>query len=88
MRVATLTFGAATVALPDTDAWLVALSALPGFADANPDSIEIDDETGLYKTVVTMHIGEGAWTQRFVPEDQKIVEDGNTQDADVAREAE
>lgn len=74
MRVATLTFGAATTALPDTDAWLVALATLPGFADANPDSITLDEETGLYKTVVTMHIGEGAWSQRFVPEDQKVVE--------------
>ncbi|PWC06734.1 hypothetical protein [Mycetocola zhujimingii] len=72
MRVATLTFGAATVALPDTDAWLVALSKLPGYTDANPDSITLDEETGLYKTVVTMHIGEGAWSQRFVPEDQKV----------------
>lgn len=69
MRVATLTFGALTVALPDTDAWLVALGKLPGFTDANPDSIKVDDETGLYETIVTMHIDEGAWSGRFAPDE-------------------
>ena len=93
MRVATFTFGAATATLPDTDAWLVALSALPGYADANPDSITVDEETGLYKTVVTMHIGEGAWSQRFLPDDKKVEEGTETdevQDAvdDVAKEGE
>ncbi|MCP2029973.1 hypothetical protein L1277_000037 [Okibacterium sp. HSC-33S16] len=82
MRVATLTFGAATVALPDTDAWLVALSGLPGYADANPDSIVVDEETGLYKTTVTMHIGEGAWSQRFVPEEDKVVDSDEASDAE------
>jgi hypothetical protein len=71
MRVATLTFGAATETLPNTDAWLRALAELPGYTDANPDSITIDDATGLYKTVISMHIGEGAWSERFVPEDEK-----------------
>jgi hypothetical protein len=88
MRVATLTFGAATVALPDTDAWLVALSTLPGFADANPDSITVDEETGLYKTIVTMHIGEGAWSQRFVPEDKKVTDEDPDADANAAEDGE
>lgn len=93
LRVATLTFGAATTALPDTDAWLVALSALPGYADANPDSITVDEESGLYKTVVTMHIGEGAWSQRFLPDDKKVEDDAkpdDVQDAvdDVAKDGE
>lgn len=71
IRVATLTFGAVTETLPDTDAWLVALAALPGFTDANPDSISLDAVTGLYTTVITMHIGEGAWSERFIPEEEK-----------------
>lgn len=82
MRVATLTFGAATKALPDTDAWLVALSALPGFTDANPDSITFDEETGLYETIVTMHIGEGAWSERFVPEGEKATDDEASDDTE------
>lgn len=82
MRVATLTFGAATKALPDTDAWLVALSTLPGFTDANPDSITFDDETGLYETIVTMHIGEGAWSERFVPEDEKETDEEPSDDTE------
>lgn len=79
IRVATLTFGAWTTALPDTDAWLVALSELPGFTDANPDSIKFDEEVQLYETVVTMHINEGAWSERFVPEEEKAA---NDEDAD------
>lgn len=71
MRVATLTFGAVTETLPDTDAWLVSLAKLPGFTDANPDSISLDEATGLYTSVITMHIGEDAWSERFVPEDEK-----------------
>ncbi|MET4638624.1 hypothetical protein [Mycetocola sp. 2940] len=71
LRVATLTFSATTETLPDTDAWLVALADLPGFTDANPDSVAIDEETGTYLTLVTMHIGEDAWSERFVPEDEK-----------------
>ena len=71
VRVATLRFGAWTTALPDTDAWLVALSALPGHADANPDTIKFDEETQLYETYVTMHIDERAWSERFVSEEEK-----------------
>ena len=81
LRVATLTFGAWTATLPDTDAWLVALSGLPGFTDANPDSIKFDEEKGLYETVVTMHIDEDAWSERFVPEEEKAANDEAADDA-------
>ncbi|GGE81930.1 hypothetical protein [Mycetocola zhadangensis] len=82
LRVATLTFGAFTTALPDTDAWLVALSGLPGFADANPDSIKFNEEEQLYETKVTMHIDERAWSERFVPEEEKLA----NQEKDAAEE--
>ena len=82
LRVATLTFGAVTDTLPNTDAWLVSLAALPGFTDANPDSITLDEATGLYTSVITMHIGEAAWSERFVPEDKKAETETETEDTD------
>lgn len=87
LRVATLTFSATTETLPDTDAWLVALATLPGFTDANPDSITLDEASGLYTTLVTMHIGEAAWSERFVPEDEKVdAEAADEDDAVPAKE--
>ncbi|MCU1561514.1 hypothetical protein [Mycetocola sp.] len=81
VRVATLTFGAWTKALPDTDAWLVALSGLPGHADANPDSINFDEEAELYETIVTMHINERAWSERFVTAEEQAVKKKAAPDA-------
>lgn len=89
VRVATLTFGAVTETLPDTDAWLVALAELPGFTDANPDSLSLDEITGLYTAVITMHIGEGAWSERFVPEEEKAEAEASESDETVpAKESE
>ncbi|GHD47212.1 hypothetical protein D9V29_05770 [Mycetocola manganoxydans] len=88
MRVATLRFGAWTSALPDTDAWLVALSALPGHADANPDSIEFDDDTRLYETYVTMHIDERAWSERFISDEEKAAKkEAKKEAADAEKDA-
>ncbi len=87
IRVATLTFGASTTALPDTDAWLVALSGLPGFTDANPDSIKFDEETQVYETVVTMHIDEGAWSERFLTDEEKAANDETADDAELEQTA-
>jgi hypothetical protein len=71
-RVATLTFSAVSATLPDVTSWLDGLAMLPGYVDATPDSISLDEESGLYTAAVTMQIDEGAWTQRFTPDDEKI----------------
>lgn len=86
LRVATLTFGAVTDTLPNTDAWLVSLAALPGFTDANPDSITLDEATGRYTSVITMHIGEAAWSERFVPADEKTETESIDEDTVTAKE--
>lgn len=87
VRVATLRFGAWTTALPDTDGWLVALSTLPGYTDANPDSITFDEEVRLYETYVTMHIDEEAWSERYVPEEEKEANDKASDEAESEQTA-
>jgi Tfp pilus assembly protein PilN len=74
-RVATLTFSASTSTLPDVTSWLDGLATLPGFVDATPDTISLDKETGVYTAAVTMQIDERAWTQRFTPEEERVVPD-------------
>jgi hypothetical protein len=64
-RVATLSFTAKSSTLPQVPAWLDALMALPGYADASPGSVTRDD-TGAYSVSITMHINQAAFSNRFV----------------------
>lgn len=66
-RVATLTFQATTPVLPVVPAWLTSLGTLPGFADATPGSVSLDDTTKLYTVTITMHINDAAFDKRFDP---------------------
>ncbi len=63
-RVATLSFTAISSTLPQVPQWLVALSTLKGFADANPGSVT-RNENGTYSVNITMHINQAAFTNRF-----------------------
>jgi hypothetical protein len=74
-RVATLTFSAVSATLPDVTSWLDGLATLPGYVDATPDSITLDEESGLYSAAVTMQLDEGAWSERFTPDDEKLAPD-------------
>lgn len=65
-RVATVSFTAKSTTLPDVPTWLNALAALPGFADALPGSVTLDEATGAYMVSITMHINDAAYAQRFV----------------------
>jgi hypothetical protein len=62
-RVATLTFQATSPTLPSVPDWLNGLATLPGFADAQPGSVALED--GMYKADVTMHITADAFSGRF-----------------------
>ncbi len=64
-RIATLSFTAVSSTLPQVPQWLVALATLPGYADANPGSVN-RTETGSYSVNITMHINQAAFTKRFV----------------------
>ncbi len=63
-RIATLSFTAISSTLPQVPQWLIALSTLKGFADANPGSVT-RNETGTYAVSITMHINQAAFSNRF-----------------------
>lgn len=62
-RIAELTFEAKTATLPSIPSWIDAMSNLPGFADATPNSLSEAD--GEYVASVTMHINVGAYSHRY-----------------------
>jgi len=62
-RVATLTFQATSPTLPSVPDWLNGLATLPGFADAQPGSVALEE--GVYKADITMHITADAFSGRF-----------------------
>jgi hypothetical protein len=63
-RIATLSFTAISSTLPQVPKWLIALATLPGYADANPGSVN-RTETGSYSVNITMHINQTAFSHRF-----------------------
>ena len=64
-RIATLSFTAISPTLPKVPAWLIALTSLPGYADASPGSV-VRNESGTYAVSITMHINKDAFSHRFV----------------------
>jgi Tfp pilus assembly protein PilN len=68
-RVATVGFTARSSVLPDVPAWLNALATLPGFADALPGSVTLQDG-GVYQVSITMHINDAAFAKRFSPKEK------------------
>lgn len=64
-RVATVGFTATSAVLPDVPTWLTALGTLPGFADALPGSVTLNEADGTYTVAITMHINDAAFAQRF-----------------------
>lgn len=65
-RVATVTLVLSSPGLPAVPEWLEALKSLPGYADATPSSITLS-ETGAYDVHLTLHVSEGAYSNRFTP---------------------
>lgn len=63
-RIATLSFTARSSTLPRVPTWLIALTSLPGYADASPGSVT-RNESGAYSVSITMHINQAAFTNRF-----------------------
>ncbi|MFJ8896148.1 hypothetical protein ACIRCZ_16315 [Leifsonia sp. NPDC102414] len=63
-RVATVAFSVLTPT-PDISAWLVTLAQLPGYADAVPGAVTLDETTGLYQANVTLHLNQDAFDKRF-----------------------
>lgn len=63
-RVATITFTATVPGLPQADALLVNLRALPGFADSRATTIG-RKEDGRYSVMVILNINSDAFERRF-----------------------
>lgn len=66
-RIATVTFTADSPALPSVPQWLDGLASLPGYAGANPDSVTLNAETGVYSVALTLQVNASALAGRFVP---------------------
>jgi Tfp pilus assembly protein PilN len=79
-RVATLSLQLVSKTIPDISAWLGALETLPGFVDAFPGSVTRNDAGGSYTVAMVLHINENAWSQRFVPEEDKEAADTDETD--------
>lgn len=69
-RVATVTFEATSLVLPEVPAWLTSLATLPGFADALPGSVTLDEASKEYKVNITMHVNDAAYAKRFALEEK------------------
>ena len=63
-RIATIMITMTSPGLPTVPDWLEGMSALPGYADGAPGSITRSD-TGAYEVELTLHINEGAYSNRF-----------------------
>ena len=64
-RIGTVTFSARSAELPSVPDWLDGLATLPGYTDATPGSVSL--ENGVYEATVTMHIDQRAFSNRFAP---------------------
>lgn len=63
-RIATILLTMTSPDLPTVPEWLEKLKELPGYADGSPGSIRRSD-TGDYQVDLTLHINEGAYSNRF-----------------------
>lgn len=68
-RIGTLTFTAKTTQAPSIPDWIDRLSALPGFADATPQSVSYDGNA--YTATVMMHINKDAFSNVYAKADKK-----------------
>lgn len=66
---ATITFTAESPVLPQIPDWVDRLSALPGFAGATVDAVNLAE--GVYTATVTMRVDSTAFANRFVEEEQE-----------------
>lgn len=66
-RIATISFTAVSDELPIIAEWLRTIRELPGFVDALPGTVAVND--GGYAASITMHIDARAYSGRLVPID-------------------
>lgn len=69
-RIATIMITLTSPGLPTVPDWLEEMKALPGYADGSPTSIKRSD-TSAYQVDLTLHINEGAYSNRFADIEEK-----------------
>ncbi len=79
-RSATIIFTAESPDLPNVRAWLDNLTQIPGYTDATPGAVRLNDGTGLYEATITMGVSDLARSGRFAPIDENGSADADTQD--------
>ncbi|WP_209561716.1 hypothetical protein [Frigoribacterium sp. PvP032] len=66
-RIGTVTFTAQSETLPSVPDWLDGLTTLPGYTDATPGTVALEE--GVYAATVVMHIDQRAFSNRFAPKE-------------------
>lgn len=66
-RSATIIFTAESPDLPNVRAWLDNLALIPGYTDATPGAVRLNEGTGLYEATITMGVSDAARSGRFAP---------------------
>lgn len=69
-RVATLTIDASSPTLPSVPAWLDSVKGIPGFVDANANSVTLDSSTNIYTVDMTIHLDEKVYDGRYNAKDK------------------
>lgn len=64
-RIATLTFDAKSAVLPSVPAWLTAVGRVPGYVDANANSVARADDGSGYAVNMTIHLDEKAFDGKY-----------------------
>ncbi|WP_420369022.1 hypothetical protein [Curtobacterium sp. L1-20] len=70
-RIATLTFDAKSAALPSIPDWLAAVGTVPGFVDANANSVALADDGSGYAVNMTIHLDEKAFDGKYADDAKK-----------------
>ncbi|MET0716268.1 MAG: hypothetical protein ABWY57_15270 [Mycetocola sp.] len=85
-RIATVVLDGTAPDLEHVKQWLDALATLPGFSDAVPGSVATS-EGGGFNVTVTMHVGQGAFWNRFLPEEPADSAAASTDGTDTSVDA-
>lgn len=70
-RIATLTFDAKSAVLPSIPDWLSAVRTVPGFVDANANSVARADDGSGYAVNMTIHLNEKAFDGKYAADAKK-----------------
>lgn len=80
--IGVISFTATSPTLPDASAWIDTLESIPGLADANLQSAELQDESGnvTYQISATVQVTEAALAHRTFPDQEPTPEPEATED--------